>query len=405
MANDSPHNGGGLNDLIKVEHGICPFTNTTSYMLYIGDLPLVPAAIFLLHLHVNEELETNTLAAYAYALKAFFTFLVKNNLLFWDIKISTIRQYRRLYLNEKNSDGKFRLKRHTAQQYLTAIRRLIHFWRGLHDDEPLLFDAVSERDGVRRLERKRGVLSHESWQSKIPNRLWKIKIGNKDEHNKPRYKGLQSKDARSIMRYLNKAKRKTEIQRMLYYRNRAIWTFLLMTGLRKGELVRIRLEDLDRSSGIIHLRERTEDAWLGALKTGPGDIYVTAENPYWNHLNSWLIEGRWVAEKMLKVNGQEDHGLLFCNNDGGPLTQHAVNNLFFTLRWNSGVSDPSRVYPHATRHTTATSMLENGVELDQVQIFLRHRSIQSTEIYARVTDIKFRSHMESYWNSMRLAFA
>lgn len=386
---------------LKVHCGICPITKTTSYVIYLGYLPLVPTAVFLRHLQVNEQLETNTLAAYAYALKIFFTFLFKNGVSFWDIKVSTIKQYKRFYLNAKNKKGEFNLKRHSAQQYLTIIRRFIHYWRGLNDEDPLLFDSVAQTDGVRRQQRMRGILSHASWQAGIPNELWKIKIPVKDEHNKPRYKGLSVSDAQAIMRYLNKAKRGTEIQTMLYYRNRAIWTFMLMTGLRKGELVRIRVDDADQKSGTIYLVDRPEDAWLGALKTGPGEIYVTSENPYWNYLNSWLMEGRWVAERMLKAAGEEDHGMLFCNQNGRPLTRAAVDDLFLNLKQGADVSRSALVHPHATRHTTATSMLNNGVDLEKVQKFLRHRSRLSTEIYARVTDPDYRKQMESYWASTR----
>lgn len=405
MPNSSPPKDKGLGNRLTVQRGICPIAKTISYTIYLGDLPLVPATVFLRHLQVNEELETNTLAAYAYALKVFFIFLFKNKVSFWNIQVSTIKQYRRFYLNAKNNKGKFNLKRYSAQQYLTAIKRLIHFWRGLKDDDPLLFDAVAQMDGVRRRQAMRGFLSHVSWRSGIPNELWKIKIPIKEDHNKPRYKGLSLKDAQSVMRCLNKARRVTEIQTMLYYRNRAIWTFLLMTGLRKGELVRIRLIDVDQKDGIIRLVDRPEDAWLGALKTGPGEVYVTSENPYWNYLNSWLMEGRWIAERILKAAGVEDHGMLFCNREGGPLTRTAVDNLFLTLKRDAGVSNPALIHPHAARHTTATSMLNNGVDLEKVQKFLRHRSKLSTEIYARVTDHEYRKQLEAYWASMRFGVA
>lgn len=382
---------------VTVERGICPVTGRVAFALYDGEVPIVPATVYLRHLQANAGYERNTLAANAYALKRFFTFLEKERLSFWQIKVATVKQYKRFFLAPHSPNGPAQVKRRSAQQYLGALKGLIQYWRGAGDDDPLFSDKVSETDGIRRKTYSRRRFINSSWYARVPASLWRIRIPRKENHNKPRYKGLSAENCRAVMQFLNREPRSSDTQKMLYYRDRAIWTFLLMTGLRKGELCRIRLEDIDQAAGVVSLKDRPEDAWLGELKTGPGEIFVATNNPLWNYLNSWLLEGRWIAEAKLTAAGATDHEMLFCNRGCGPLTQPAVDNLFLRTKVGCRFAGNTSFHPHLARHTVATLMLNSGVELIQVQKFLRHRSITSTEIYGRVSDPNYRKALESFW--------
>jgi site-specific recombinase XerD len=386
---------------IRVESGPCPITNLEAYALYDGDLPVVAATVYLRHLQANVGLAPNTVASYAYSLLPFFDFLNANRQSFWNITQATIKQYRRFYLNERDKDREPRIRRKTARHYLHALKGLVGYWRGFRENDPLFVDQVAETDGVRRRRRRRGALSHLSWYTRVPSELWQVNIPGKERQNKRAHKGLSGDESRLVMSALDRAARRTDIQVMLYYRDRAIYTFLLMSCLRKGELVRVRLEDVVQREGVINLRDRPEDCWLGELKTGPATIFVSAVNPYWQHLNSWLTEGRWIAEKLLRERELDDHGLLFCNRDGGPLTQAAVDHLFTRLKTTCGFKKSKYFSPHVTRHTMATVMLNNGVGLTEVQRHLRHANIASTQIYAEVTNINHRAAMENFWKSVR----
>lgn len=393
-------NAGGS---IAIQSGICPVTRKRVLALYDGDLPIVPATVYLRHLRENRDLDTNTVLTCAYALKSFFKFLRQNGTSFWRLTPAVVKQYKRFHLSRKDDGGEFKVRRRTALQYLTAVRGLVQYWRGLRDGDPFFSDRAAELDGVRERKRGRGILLHTSWYSRVPNDLWRVRVPTVEHHNKERYKGLSRENCRAVMLVLNRAEHRTEIETMLYYRDRAIWTFMLMSCLRKGELVRVRLEDVNPVVGTISLREREEDAWLGELKTGPGEIYVTPQNPYWRFLDSWLMEGRWIAEARLKACGKEDHGLLFCNRDGGPLTQAAVDHLFGRLKVACRFGPDVFFHPHITRHTTATLMLNNGVQLTEVQRYLRHKSIQSTELYAKVSDATRRQALERFWSHYDIA--
>lgn len=384
---------------MNVVSGLCPISNRIVYALYQESLPVVPATIYLRHLAVNVGLKHNTLAAAAYALATFFRFLKRDGTSLDQISQATIKQYKRMYLLGHDDAGRPHIKRRTARQYLTVIKHFVWYWRGLKDNDPLFNDPVAETDGIRRRTRGRGVLAHGSWLTRVPNSLWRIRIPHEEMHSKRRYKGLSREAARAVWRVLDEARYETALQEMLYWRDRAIYSFMLMTCLRKGELVRVRWEDCDSARGFVHLRDRIEDARLGDLKTGAGEIFVADSNPLWRHFDSWLLHGRPIAEENWRARGQEDHGMLFCNRDGSPLTQLAVDHLFARVKRACGFGDDMFFHPHITRHTMASEMLNGGVPIEQVQRLLRHRSIASTEIYAQVSTEELRAAVTKFWMS------
>lgn len=384
---------------LSVECGRCPINGRMTYALYSRGLPVVAATIFLRHLQADIGVAENTLATYTYALKIFFGFLESSGLSFWEISTATIEQYKRVHLLRADNKGTSVLNRKTARQYLMVVKRLVGYWRGFKENDPLFLDHAAESNGTQRQRNSRGALAHMSWLSRVPRKLWVISIPKNEKTNKRRYKGLLTAEVQSVTRFLESVPHHTDVQRMLYYRDKAIWKFLLMSLVRKGELVRVRLEDLDFARGVISLVDRPSDAWLGGLKSGPDDIFVTAGNPCWSTVKSWLLHGRPIAMRLPKRRELDDHGMLFCNRDGGPLTQAAVENLFDKIKAACPARPGVSIHPHATRHTMASFMLERGLPLTEVQRLLRHESIQSTQIYARISDPVHRQALIAFWQS------
>lgn len=386
---------------ITVIKSQCVLTSRTVYALYRDDFPIVPATVYLRFLANEIELKPNTLASRTYSLKIFFEFLETANLSFWEITPVTIKQFKRFQLGRNGNGPQLQpLKRKSALQYLKAVKGLIQYWRGPITNDPLFLDEVAQLDGRVIRKRGRGVLSHLSWTMPIPHDLWQIRIPMDERHDKRRYKGLSKQQCQDVMKALNGRVPGDGVGRLLFYRDRAIWAFLLMTGLRKAELCRIRVEDIDPCTGFVRLVNRPEDEKHGGLKSGPAEIFVSAENPLWRFIDSWLLEGRWVAEDLLNQKGMTDHGMLFTNRNGSALTRSSVDHLFVRLRMECGFAQ-TPFHPHMTRHTIATSMLEMGVDLVEIQRFLRHRCSSSTEAYARVSDWVYREAMVSFWQTFQ----
>jgi len=141
------------------------------------------------------------------------------------------------------------------------------------------------------------------------------------------------------------------------------------TGIRVAELVSIRLGDIDGSEGRVRIhgkgnRERT--------------VFVTNRD----------LLGRLKAHCATRMPDEDGKAALFINRRGLPLSTGAFRARLRKACDHSKVS--KRVTPHMLRHTAATLLLEEGVDIRVVQRLLGHQSISTTEIYTHVSDQSLR---------------
>jgi integrase len=388
---------------IRVVRGVCPVTEHLTFgLVNASGFPLVPATVYLRHLQENVGLRKNTLNAAATALAVFFRFL--GNECFWNITPGTIKAYKRWELYRTDESGRPVRTRSTAQQYLWALKGLVQYWRGPRDNDPMMGRYANTAGTARRHAARFGTLEHPQWRSYVRDSLWRVRLPQHERHNKLRLRGFPLHLCRSVWQFLESLSQRPGQQEIFYYRNRAIWAFLLMTGFRKGELCLTREEDLKPLLGEVHLVARPEDARLGKQKSGPGEVFVGTTNPLWAAVDSWILHGRpYAIERWTARTGQPDHGMLFCNRGGSPLTADAVDELFEKI--DSGCGITAQGYycsPHGTRHTIASLMLDAGVGLTEVQRFLRHVLLESTRVYARLSEPRHRMVLQEFWDSFGL---
>lgn len=140
---------------------------------------------------------------------------------------------------------------------------------------------------------------------------------------------------------------------------------LIVTGLRIGELTSLRVRDVSSAATQIRVR-------------GKGDrertVYVANDRLQTDFRRFW--------EERCDLAGSQ--AWLFTNSKGDPLTPQAFRKRLRTL------SKSLRIEPHLTphrfRHSAATMLIEEGVDIRLVQRLLGHASIATTEIYTRVSD-------------------
>ena len=142
---------------------------------------------------------------------------------------------------------------------------------------------------------------------------------------------------------------------------------LISTGLRVGELVQLRPVDFDPGSGGLHVRGK-----------GRRERRVFVVDERLKRLLTALAR-RKGATSLLSVDGESWS------------TQVARRSLraFAKLAGIEG-----RVTPHMLRHTCATLLLEDGVDLRFLQRLLGHENIATTAIYAHVGDIGLKRALE-----------
>jgi integrase/recombinase XerD len=160
-------------------------------------------------------------------------------------------------------------------------------------------------------------------------------------------------------------------------RDRALVLVLLRTGMRIGELLGTRLDD-------VNLRESCIDIYE-ADKTRIGRVVYFSEDAR-RALKTWIK----------KRCSQTPY--IFYGRAGKPLCYEAARAAFIKYVDKAGLSHTGYTL-HCLRHTCASELLNAGMRLECVQQILGHRSIEMTRRYARLTD---NTRREEYFKAMQI---
>ena len=148
-------------------------------------------------------------------------------------------------------------------------------------------------------------------------------------------------------------------------RDLLVLEMLYGTGCRVGELVSIKVEDIDLGRRQILI-----------LGKGNKERYLTYGEYCEEALKKYLNSGYHELNK-------ENNGYLFLNNNGGVLSERGVRYILDRLIQQTGIH--KNISPHMIRHSFATHLLNEGCDLLTVQKLLGHESIKATQIYTHIT--------------------
>ena len=148
-------------------------------------------------------------------------------------------------------------------------------------------------------------------------------------------------------------------------RDIAVIELLFSAGVRVAELCNLRADNVDLQRGSVKIMGKGSRERMIPLC---GDEIVQALSEY-QVLHSEKIVGS---------------GFFFVNRDGQRLSEQSVRLMIRKRSTSAEISD--RITPHMFRHSVATQLLENGVDIRYIQTFLGHSSITTTQIYAQVTE-------------------
>jgi integrase/recombinase XerD len=150
-------------------------------------------------------------------------------------------------------------------------------------------------------------------------------------------------------------------------RDRAILEVLYSTGIRRMELVHLKLFDLDFERGTILIRQGK----------GKKDRFV----PIGDRAAAWVQ--KYIREARPKLAMEPDHGTLFLSSGGEEISR---DHLTSTVRMHVVHAKIGKTGScHLFRHTMATLMLEGGADIRFIQQMLGHASLSTTEIYTHVS--------------------
>ena len=161
---------------------------------------------------------------------------------------------------------------------------------------------------------------------------------------------------------------KDEIHRMIgkttNLKHRCIIGLLYSAGLRRGELLSLKITDIESDRMLIRVR----------AGKGHKDRYTT-------------LSGTILGELRTYYRAYRPKSFLFEGLPGTPYSAGSVLKIVGRAAKKAGI--PKRVYPHMLRHSFATHLLESGTDLRYIQALLGHNSPKTTEIYTHVAMTDF----------------
>ena len=283
------------------------------------------ARAFLTYCEVERALSPNTLIAYADDLRHFTRFAIPE--IGADFHPSQVdKQLIRKFIVQLRQRG---LRVATIQRRINCLRS---FWHFLVENSTQV--AASPLEGIR-----------------LP----------KKEHRVPAF--LNEADMTSLL----EASRQPN-PRCFRTRDHAVIATFLFAGLRRQELMALRLVDVDLDDSIIIVRKGK----------GGRTRVIPVARPLKAILEHWLSERPHC-----------EHDFVFCNRVRGSLGRHALSHLFKRVKSEAGI-DRSGVTIHTLRHSFACALLRGGTNIVAIQQLLGHASLETTSIYLHVTGEELR---------------
>ncbi len=144
-------------------------------------------------------------------------------------------------------------------------------------------------------------------------------------------------------------------------KHRLLLSLAYGSGLRVSEVINIKVGDVDLSELTIHLKEAK----------GKKD-----------RITIFPIKIKNDIEHLIAGKGKDD--FIFESERGGKLTERTAQKVFKNSLKKAGIKKDATF--HSLRHSFATHLLENGVDVRYVQELLGHQNIRTTQIYTHVTN-------------------
>jgi integrase/recombinase XerD len=168
-----------------------------------------------------------------------------------------------------------------------------------------------------------------------------------------------------------------DLSKPLGLRNQALLELIYGSGLRVSELLDIEMEDIHLNQGYIMVKGK-----------GSKERMVPISDPAVVALRNYIIKGRDVFIKDHKTS------YVFINQQGSRLSRQGFFKLLKKLASDAQIQTDCS--PHTLRHSFATHLLENGMDLRTLQTLLGHEDISTTQIYTHISQKRIK---EIYQNA------
>lgn len=193
------------------------------------------------------------------------------------------------------------------------------------------------------------------------NPMRRIRTKFKEEQKLPRI--IPRNEIENLLNTMYKALKKNDGTKSMILRDIAVVEVFFATGARVYEVANIKRENIDLESGTIR--------FMG--KGGKERLIQIGEQSVCKLLNQY-----YEAHKTEIVQC----GYFFVSQRGGRFTEQSIRVMLKKYTKQAGIE--RNITPHMFRHSFATYLIEEGVDISCVQHILGHSSIKTTQIYIHV---------------------
>lgn len=172
---------------------------------------------------------------------------------------------------------------------------------------------------------------------------------------------------RNLPAYLTKEEVKLIIDNATYLKHKAVLSTIYSAGLRVSEVINLRLSDIMSKEMKIRVR----------AGKGSKERYTLLSQK-----NLELLREYW--SKFGHKNYDSEEFLFISRMAGEPLTSRGVQCAMLTTVNKAGIT--KKATPHTLRHSFATHLMNDGVDLVVIQALLGHSNLKTTSIYLHVRD-------------------
>ena len=254
----------------------------------------------------------------------------------------------------------------TIETYRIALNQFINYLYSRNIKNPVREDIIDFREEIK--------------QRLKPTTVNSYLIAIRNLYNYLEYEGITKNIAKNIkgikleQRHLKRGLSVEEIHHILKYckdlREKLIIKLMINCGLRVNEVVNIQLEDFYDDKGVTMLRV------LGKGRDGLKQDSVKIDDRLLELIREYIRE--YKVNDYLFVSTSN-------NNNGGKVTGKTIRYIVTSIFKKANL-DMERLSPHSTRHSTCEILLENGMPIQEVSEFMRHKNIQTTMIYSKEID-------------------
>ena len=137
-------------------------------------------------------------------------------------------------------------------------------------------------------------------------------------------------------------------------------------GLRVSEVIDLRVKDIDFEELTLHIKQAKGKK--DRITVFPEKLKASIQN---------------------SITGKDRDDFVFSSERGGKLTTRTAQKVFGNSLGKAGIKKEATF--HSLRHSFATHLLENGVDIRYVQELLGHQNIRTTQRYTQVTNPKLKN--------------